>query len=72
MDFPRYIAEYIHNRTGLPAEAEPSPADIAGDHFIVKVESFWDEPEGTFSDQEVGPYSFEENGPAVEKTCRRC
>lgn len=66
MDLPRFLADYIHNETGLRAEAHPSRADIKADHFIVMVENFWDEPGGTFQNVTAGDYSFKQNGVPVE------
>lgn len=66
MDLPRYLATVIKYRVGKPAEAAPSLADIATDHFIVSVRNFWQEPNGTFSNMESGDYSFEQDGIPVE------
>ena len=66
MDIPRYLAEAIHNMSGLPCEADPSPADIRGDHFIVRVENFWKEPAGITSNLQTGNMTFEQNGIPIE------
>jgi len=66
MDLPRYLARVIKYRVGKPAEAAPSLADIATDHFIVSVRNFWQEPVGTFSDMESGEYSYKQHGIPVE------
>lgn len=66
MDLPRFVAMYVKDMSGIPAEAEPSPADMPETHFIVRVENFWQEPEGTFMNFNTGDYSFEENGIPVE------
>ena len=66
MDIPRYLATHIHNISDLRAEAEPSPADIGPEHFIVSATSFWEEPNGTYNNFDTGNFSFEENGIPVE------
>ena len=67
MDIPRFLAMQIHEMSGgLRAEADPSRADIKADHFIVKVENFWDEPSGTFQNPIEGNYTFEQDGIPVE------
>ena len=66
MDFPRILADWIEKWTGIKSEADPSPADMRGFHFVVSVASFFLEPNGETSRHFLERMAFVENGGAVE------
>ena len=66
MDMPRYLGDKIAEMTGKPVEVEPSRADIKDSHFIVQVDSLWEEPDGVTHSVVEGNYTYEENGIPVE------
>lgn len=63
MDMAKMVAEWIEQKLDIPAEAEPSPGNIRGPHFVVAVVSFWEEPDGTVFDTD---HNFEDDGAFVE------
>ena len=66
MDMPRYLADKVKDLTGEPVEVDPSRADIKDGHFVVTIDSFWEEPDGVTQSNVEGNYTYEENGIPVE------
>jgi len=63
MDLLKSLAETIADMTGKRVEIEPSQADIKAEHFIISLQSFWIDPEGTMRNE---GYSMQENGLGEE------